>query len=625
MAALTCTTRVKLVFFNRAEAWILSGKEAIEPRWSRFGRHYLLRIGVHILAVYGLWSALLYFDDALRHSSAIQASGWFKSLTISGRRYFSELSSAIWPGVLTLACVGWSWASTGVAVPLAVSLALCLVATTAAGLMARFAVPERISDWIAWAGPSTARDFQISALVILAAVALLVLFRRMTAQYEKMSADRLALSPAAEDRAIRALVQSMVLVLITAAGFTATWIICNARPLPAVAAADLREQKPSVLIFAVDGDSYSSQLKKFIGDPFFKSRVVFGSPRTGEKFDEILQCRYPIRLIGTTGDAQSQATGEAGDFFVTSTLAGLGYSVSLAHEAAAADTSPFLKMLSRSYAHVRLFRRFGLLLPSSVFYTPDVQLAQVRDALSSSAGKGKAVFVTASLISPEGNAQSQQDPSQFEVFLSSLEKQNWLKNVLVLLLEFPQGGKPDSANDLSLDATSAHLTFWATGTLSDSSINSPSPKIVRGIDIGASLAARLRLSSVVSQCDGTALFDVAERPSVFPRDLVYQELDEQAGKDIFRKRGWLTPDGYRLEVSQSQYGNFSKTFKILQAKGTGRFGESVREIAVDDSVVSAELSRQLDEFLRTTGVEIISLGNDKTAYSEPFRRVRLLK
>jgi hypothetical protein len=604
----------------------LTGKEPVEPRWGTFGRHYLLRVVVHILAVYALWGAILFYDEVSRSGDVFISSERLHSLITIWNRFVFELNSVLWSGLLSLACIGWSWASAGASVHLAISVLFCLLAAGATGLMARFAVPERVSEWIVWAGPQSSRNFQLLLIIVLLLTSVIVLFRRMTFQYERLTADRLALSPVAEDHAIRALVQSTVLLFITVFGSLSSWNISNARPIPAVAAADMREQKPSVLLFAVDSESYSSQIRKYLGEPFFKSWVVFGSPRIEDKFDEILQCRYPIRLIGTNESLRDDASGEAGDFFVTSALSGVGYSVSLSHEGAAADTSHSLKILSRSYAHVRLFRKFGLLLPSRVFYTPDVQLAQVREALSGAVGRGKAAFVTASLLSRGGHKQSPQDLSQFDVFLSALSRQNWLQNVMVVVLEFPKSAASGPFNELSLAATSAQVTFWASGVLADSSINPPIPKLVRGIDLGASVAARLRLSSVLSQCDGTALFDISERPSVFPRDLVYQELDEPSGKDIFRRRGWLTSDGYRLEVNESQQGAVLRTFKLsLRSVGSHRPQEPVDEVLVDDPLVSAELNRQLDDFLRTTGVEILNLGQGKMAYSEPFRRLRLLK
>lgn len=604
----------------------MNGADAGEPRWGAFGKKFLLRVSAHVLMVIALWFMLLFFEEFYR--SAAPQTTWGGVHVFSGHwaRLTEDLRPALIAGLMTLSCVGFSWGAVGAAAPLAVSLGFCFVATLVGGLVARFPIPERAPEWLLWSGPQTPRWLQLVLVVSLLLISTFFLLRRMTLHYESLNRDRLALSPMAEDHVIRALVQSMLLLVVTVFGGVATWNISNARPVPAVAQADLRELKPSVFVLAVDSDTHSKHLKARLGEPFFRSWVVFGRPETGAKFDEVLQCRYPIRLIGTKESARPNDSKDISNYFVPSSLAGAGYSVSLLHEGSANDTSEALKMLSRNFAHVRVFRRFGLLIPSSVFYTPDAQLAQIREALSSAVARGKSAFVTASLLSREGRLQTKEDSAQFEIFLDALASQNWLRNVFVVLLEFPEGVQDQPDITLSLGATSAQVTFWASGALADSTVNLPLPKLVRGIDLGASLAARLRLSSLVSQCDGAALFDISERPSVFPRDLVYQELDLKDGQDVFRKRGWLTSDGFRLEIQETNEGAISKTFKYsLKAGGYNRSWEPVDEKLVQDSTVSAELNRQLDEFLRTAGVEILNLGNGRTAYSEPFRRVRLLQ
>jgi hypothetical protein len=53
--------------------------------------------------------------------------------------------------------------------------------------------------------------------------------------------------------------------------------------------------------------------------------------------------------------------------------------------------------------------------------------------------------------------------------------------------------------------------------------------------------------------------------------------------------------------------------------------QTVKETPLNDEIVSQELNRQMDDFLRSTGVEILNLGEGRFAYSEPFRRIRLLE
>ncbi|MFZ9520901.1 MAG: hypothetical protein ACO3A4_10525 [Silvanigrellaceae bacterium] len=354
---------------------------------------------------------------------------------------------------------------------------------------------------------------------------------------------------------------------------------------------------------------------------------MFGSPNLGAKFDEVLQCRYPIRLIGqSTRQKPSDESRDVKDFFVPAALENSGYLANLLHTSTPGEGSESLKMLSRNYAHIRLFRRFGLLLPSRVFYTPDVQLSQIREGLSQAVARGKAAFLTATLLTRNGRTQTSEDSSQFETFLRALADHGWFRNFIVVLFEFPKGPTENKTDQLSIAATSARVSMWATGPMSDSSLIPSPPKLVRGIDVGASLAARLRLSSVVAHCDGFALFDISERPSIFPRELVYQEVDVDEEKDVFRKRGWLTSDGYRLEIRESHEGASTATFRFSLnpiSSGSGRF--LMDEKNVQEPSIRIELNRQIDDFLKSAGVEILSLGNGRVAYSEPFRRVQLLE
>jgi hypothetical protein len=590
--------------------------------WREFGQRYFVRIMHHILLVVLVWAALLIYEEVRRTGASLGSP-----LSIAGHwsNLVKDTRPALMAGALTLVCFAWAWSSIALAAPRGVSLFLCFASTLLGGLFARFPIPDRAPAWMLLAGSDTPRIAQWSLIALAAVVSCGYLMMRMTRQYERLNRDRLALSPDDEDIAVRSLVQSIVVFLVIIAGSVSLWNVANFRPVPAVAQADQRDQRPSVLFLAVDSPIHAQSLQRRLGEPFFRSWVIFGSPDTGAKFDEVLQCRYPIRLIGRNNNEQSEAAREARDFFVAAALESLGYSTTLLHTSSRGEASEALKMLSRNFAHVRFFRRFGLLLPSRVFYTPDVQLSQIREALGNAVGRAKPAFVTAALISRGGRQQTQADVEQFETFVDALQQQNWLKNILVVLLEFPSGFKDRSPRDLSVGNTSAQIAFYASGQLGDSALIQSPPKLVRGIDVGASLAARLRLESVVSQCDGAALFDLSERPSVFPRDLVYQEIDLSAGEEVFRKRGWLTSDGYRLELQESHEGALVNTFKFDLKQGAyNRTWEPVDERQLSDPLIRTELIRQIDDFLRTTGVEVLSLGNGRTAYSEPFRRIRLL-
>lgn len=594
--------------------------------WRAFGKQLLVSAAAHWLLIVGIWFVLLVLEES-RHTPLIRPDGPSSSAFFNHWINFAkDLQPALLPGLLTFACLALAWSSLTITAPLSLSLGFCLISTLIGGIFAQFPLPDRAYPWLLWSGVETPRRMQLTNISIAGAIAFIFLMFRMTKQYERLNRDRLALSPSEEDLAMRSLVQSILMMVLIILGGVSLWNIANLRPVPAIALADSRELKPAVLIFAVDSEEHSKALQNHLGQPFFRSGVIFGSPNTSAKFEEIIQCRYPIRLIGQAKSVRQSNDPSFNDYLVTAALEKNGYLVNLLHTSLPGESSESLKMLSRNFSHIRLFRRFGLLLPSRVFYTPDVQLSQIRETLTQAVNRGKSAFLTASLMSREGRKLTHEDYEQFETFLTTLTDQNWTKNILIILVEFPTGAHEKSQRDLSIAATSAHVSLWASGSLADSALIQNPPKIVRGIDLGASLAARLGLASVTAQCDGTALFDISERPSVFPRDLVYQEVDTIYDKDVFRKRGWLTSDGYRLELEETQDGAHANTYKFGMKFGSSRrTWDMFDELSVSDQNITQELNRQLDDFLRTTGVEILNIGPGRTAYSEPFRKIRLLK
>ncbi|NBW81926.1 hypothetical protein EBR21_09245 [bacterium] len=597
------------------------------PTWKSFGRSFALRLAVHILTTLVLWTALLFYEELKKALPVGEGAGFWSHLAHHIERFSTDARPAVVPGLLTLSCVGLAWTSLTLAIPLWLAVCFCAAMIAVGGLFARFPIPEQASHWLVFWGPETPRFFQLSLIFLAVGLSIAFLLTKLARQYEQLNRDRLVLSPAEEDLAIRAIVQSTLKFALIVVAAVVLWNVANTRPIPAVAQADARETKPSVLLLAVDSGMHFEHLRKQLGEPFFESWVVFGSPNLSAKFDEVLQCRYPIRLVGQTGPKKANSgPRDVTDFFIPAALENIGYLASLLHTSSPGEGSEALKMLSRNFSHLRLFRRFGLLLPSRVFYTPDVQLSQMREALSQAVGRGKSAFLTATLLSRNGRQQTSDDSGQFETFLRALSEHGWFRNLIIVLFEFPNTSVNGKSDQLSIGATSAKVSFWASGSLADSSLIPSPPKLVRGIDVGASLAARLRLASVVAQCDGFALFDISERPSIFPRELVYQEVDADDGQDVFRKRGWLTSDGYRLEIKENQNGGIATTFRFsLKQNGAERSWRPVDEKLVLEPAIGAELNRQLDDFLRSTGVEILNLGNGRMAYSEPFRRVRLLE
>lgn len=555
------------------------------------------------------------------------ASKWFE-FSKTERDFFilvADLRIGFLPGVLALLCLSLAWTCIGIAATTRISVLVATLSTAVAAAFSRFPIPERASRWLIWAGTQTPKTMQLVFIFGLAVSSAVILVRHMTRQYGILASDdRLALTPEDEDFAYRDLVQSMAKFLGVLLSVSMLWSIADIRPMPAVSRADARELRPSVVLLATDNPEQLENLKQVLGPAQFNSWVIFGSPLTDAKFDEILHCRYPIRLMGGAPAVARNASRDTNEYLVPSALDVAGYSVSLLHAVSPGESSESLKMLSRAYAHIRLLRRFGLLLPSRVFHTPDVQLAQMREAFSSAVSRGEPAFMSASLLSFDRLAPRSTDSAEFKTFLEVLSLQGWLSNIMFVVLELP----PRKLDKAKMELSSIHHCAsdgLDACQMSDSAPTTFPVRLIRGIDLGASFAARLRLSGIVSQCDGAALFDLTERPSLFPRELVYQEYDSGNQNAVFRKRGWLSSEGYRLEIHESSEGAMFQAFKFsMQSLLNRNNWQPVQEVPLSEQSIVLELNRQLDDFLRSSGVEILNLGEGRVAYSEPFRRIRLL-
>lgn len=594
----------------------------LEQRWRVFGQRLCIRVAWHFLACGFVWIALILFHGTPSLQSGLHSAKLNEIFFI----LLADLRIGFLPGVLALLCLSLAWTCLGIATTTRTSVLVATLSTAVAAAFSRFPLAEQASVWLIWAGTQTPRGMQLFFIFGLAASSAVILVRHMTLRYGTLASDeRLGLTPEDEDFAYRDLVQSMAkfLGVLLAAGVL--WSIADIRPIPAVAQADERELRPSVVLLATDNSERLENLKQVLGPAQFNSWVIFGSPVTDAKFDEILQCRYPIRLMGGAPAVARNVSRDTNEYLVPSALDVAGYSVSLLHAVSPGELSQSLKMLSRAYAHIRLLRSFGLLLPSRVFHTPDVQLAQMREAFSSAVSRGEPAFMTASLLSFDRLAPNSTDSAEFKTFLEVLSVQGWLSNVMFVVLELPPPRLGKASMELSLQTTTARVTVWMPARMSDLAPTTFPVRLIRGIDLGASLAARLRLSGIVSQCDGAALFDLTERPSLFPRELVYQEYDSGNQNSVFRKRGWLSSEGYRLEIHESSEGAIFQAFKFsMQSLLNRNTWQPVQEFPLAEQSIVLELNRQLDDFLRSSGVEILNLGDGRVAYSEPFRRIRLL-
>ena len=592
-----------------------------EQRWGVFGRQLSLRIFLHFGLLSFIWCPVIFWNEISLSEQDLSLKNFAETLAPQ----MSGLRLAVFPGAFVILMLSLLWAMLGVGVPVWYSLLSAGMATVIAASYSRFPRHDQASQWLSWAGDHTPRGLQLVFILGLAVSSVFILTRQITRRYESLTSDeRIALTPEGEDFAYRALVQSVFKflgVLITAA---ALWMVADIRPIPAVAAADSRELRPSVILLATDHSQQIEVMRKTLGQAQFSSWTIFGSPDVKAKFDEILQCRYPIRLMDQSPLVARSGVRITHDYLLPSALDAAGFSVNLLHVVSPGESSVALQMLSRAYAHVRLFRSFGLLLRSRVFHTPDVQLAQIREALSTAVGRGEPAFISASMLSRTRRAANQDDALQFSRFLSALTQQNWISNLIFVVVEFPQGDVDRKDADLSLQSTMGRVSIWMPSRMLDFYESLSSVRLIRGIDLGASLAARLRLSGIVAQCDGASLFDLIERPSIFPRDLVYQEHEVDAQNPVFRKRGWLSSDGYRLEVRESFDGATFQLFKFsTQSVLKKELDQPVEESAITEDTIAIELNRQLDDFLRSAGVEVLQLGPGRVAYSEPFRKIRL--
>lgn len=591
--------------------------------WSSFGRKLLVRCFFHFFLLFFVWAVFARIPLSASLAPDMGGAGpvsWFIP-------WLQDLEIAALPVALTLATLSLLWALLGFGLRLWLSLLFSSLSTAVAAAFALFPVPEQAWAWLVEWGPETPRFVQWGLMSALGLAAVISVVRRMSHQYESVSSDlRLALSPHDEDLVYRDLVQSLIVLVGTLGSWFALGSVADVRPVPAVLKADERESRPSVLLLASNSGQQSELLKAHLGMPFFRQWSIFGSPEASSMFDEILHCRYPIRLLGRSAESAVGSVLTAKDYMLPAALDVQGYTVNLLHAASAGEASEVLKIFSRSYAHVHFLRRFGLLLPARVFHTPDVQLAQMREVLSAAVGRGEPAFLSAALFSRNTAPFSRSFPAdvEFKTFLEVLDSQGWLRRMMIVLIELPQMKGAFGSDELSLQGTTARVSMWMPVRMADMIVPQNSMRLVRGIDIGASLAARLRLGGVITQCDGAALFDLSERPSLFPRDLVYQELELAHHPQIFRRRGWLSSDGYRLELTETNGGVAAKGYKFsLQSLLNREIDTKIEEVPLREKNVLNELQRQIDDFLRASGVEILNLGEGRIGYSEPFRRVRL--
>lgn len=591
-------------------------------RWRVFGQNILVRIAAHFVVLLLVWCFVFFYQ----HFRSVGVLMSFFALRDAVLTTFQSLFQSLWSGTFTVLLVASLWAVLGLASSMKLSLMHAGVATYIAALSSSYAAPMTAPSWLLFAGPRTASFIQLCFVLILTLSSAFVLMRRLLVRYELITSDdRLALSPEEEDYAYRDLVQSLLKFVLMLVSVWGLWNVANVRPTPVVARADPRELRPSVLLMATHSSETVSQLRKKLGSEQFNSWVVFGSPKTISKFDEILQCRYPIRLSGRSSLFSNQSREVVQDTLVPLALSSVGYSINLMHSSDGKDIDLPNQMWSRAYAHLRIFRRLGLLPPSRVFHTTDVQLAHIREALSSAVQRGEPAFISTALRSASSIKAANSEQREFRMFLDGLEAQGWFDKLMFVVLELPDQHLQDEQLDLSLQSTTARVAIWMPRLLADLKLATAATNLVRGIDIGASITARLSTSSLLAQCDGATLFDLSERPSLFPRELVYQEFETNNKRSLFRKRGWLSSDGYRLEVNETHEGATVEAYKFSMQQLLERTtAESIEEIPLQEEAVIKELNRQLDEFLKGAGVEVLPLGNGRVGYSEPLRKVKLL-
>ena len=247
-----------------------------------------------------------------------------------------------------------------------------------------------------------------------------------------------------------------------------------------------------------------------------------------------------------------------------------------------------------------------------------------------------------------------------------LETSGWLANAVVVVMgnhgenlfegELGNGHGGGVSGEY---ATQTPLVIWTTGRAEESIQLSQDNALVRTVDIAPTLARRAQFPFEASHCDGIPLLDVNDKRQRFSSEAAYQETDlwplsgnqtpenqervnypslpkllsldpdmnfefelqsELASAVIsVKERAWIT-DKYRLVARTSRIGTqFSLYNRKLDLASSFDLLRSTSDRSEADAVAT-ELTRQLNEYLISQGVEVVRNSEGRFFYSENVSR-----
>lgn len=246
-----------------------------------------------------------------------------------------------------------------------------------------------------------------------------------------------------------------------------------------------------------------------------------------------------------------------------------------------------------------------------------------------------------------------------------LKQKGWLDNAIVSV--FGDHGENLYEANLGMGhgddvvgehATTTPLLMWNTGRLNESIVRETSnTRVVRTVDIAPTIARQLNFPLNFSECDGVPLLSPVDTPPKFPTFAAYQEtgewfvssqktpagwtrvdypgvtqlLDIDSGyrNEFFirptllpsvlnaKSRAWIT-DRFRLVVHAMPHGAFVTLYN-READPAAEFDllhPANGEPDLETRTVSLELLRQLNDYLQSQGVELLSNGQGQFFYFE---------
>lgn len=247
---------------------------------------------------------------------------------------------------------------------------------------------------------------------------------------------------------------------------------------------------------------------------------------------------------------------------------------------------------------------------------------------------------------------------------NELEAKGWLANAMVIVLgdhgenlyegKLGMGHGDEVSSEYS---TTTPLIIWTFGKVDEQAEQSPThTRIVRTVDVAPTIARRLNFKMDLSQCDGLSLLDPPDKVTSFPRELAYQE------SGVWFTPGEISPAGFErvnypgiiglLDLDATKQHEFALrqvlSSSVLSAKERAWVGERYRLVARNtkdgvqfslydreadpaaqndllkskqneelSKLVSREMIRQLEEYLQSQGVEMVTHKQNSHFYVDP--------